>query len=152
MKIIDILSPDSVVVNPDIQTKKDMLKILSDMAARKTGVNERVISDALTERERLGTTGIGRGVALPHTRLSNLKKIYCAFLKTAPVDFESVDNKPVDLAFLLLVPEDAGADHLKALARLSRLLRDESVAARMRETDSPEELYRLIEQNDAADV
>ncbi len=152
MKIIDILSPDSVVVKPDIQTKKEILKALADMAARKTGVNERVIADALTERERLGTTGIGRGVALPHTRLSNLKKIYCAFVKTAPVDFESVDNKPVDLAFLLLVPEDAGADHLKALARLSRLLRDDAIAAQMRETDDPKALYRLIEENDAADI
>ncbi|MDD3669283.1 MAG: PTS sugar transporter subunit IIA [Alphaproteobacteria bacterium] len=152
MKIIDILPPDSVVVKPDIQTKKEMLKALSDMAARKTGVNERVIADALTERERLGTTGIGRGVALPHTRLANLKKIYCAFLKTAPVDFESVDNKPVDLAFLLLVPEDAGADHLKALARLSRLLRDDAIAAQMRATDDPKALYRLIAEADGADA
>lgn len=88
------------------------------MPAEETGLDKRTVLDALIERERLGTTGVGRGVALPHTRLPDLKKIFCAFVRTKPIDFEAVDEKPVDLFFLLLVPEKDGADHLKALARL----------------------------------
>ena len=132
MKIVDILPKDAVVCDVDVSSKKQLLELLSRLAADKTGLDERMVLDALVERERLGTTGIGRGVALPHTRLGALKHIFCAFIRTTPVDFESVDNKPVDLVFLLLVPEEAGADHLKALARLSRLLRDETVAASWR--------------------
>ena len=104
--------------------------------------------DALIERERLGTTGIGFGVALPHTRLAKLKKIFCGFATTEPVDFDAVDNKPVDLAFVLLVPEAAGADHLKALARLSRLLRNEDIVEALRRATSAKELYQLLIEND----
>jgi len=148
MKIVDILSVDSIVCNAEAGSKKQLLEMLSELASKKTNLDERLILDALIERERLGTTGIGRGVALPHTRLQALKHIFCAFIKTAPVDFESVDDKPVDLAFLLLVPEDAGADHLKALAKLSRLLRDESVATALRQAKDPKTVYGLIEKND----
>ena len=148
MKIVDILSQDSILCNVQASSKKQLLEILAELAAQKTGLDERLVLDALVERERLGTTGIGRGVALPHTRLGTLKHIFCAFVKTTPVDFESVDDKPVDLVFLLLVPEEAGADHLKSLARLSRLLRDEAVAAALRQVEDPAEAYRLIEQND----
>ena len=151
MKIIDILSPDSILYNVEVGSKKQLLETLSVLAEKRTGLDERLVLDALIERERLGTTGIGRGVALPHTRLSTLKHIFCAFVKTAPVDFEAVDDKPVDLAFLLLVPEEAGADHLKALARLSRLLRDESVATALRQAKDAEEAYQIIKQNDIDD-
>ena len=151
MKITDILSPDSIVCDVQAGSKKHLLEMLSELAAKKTGLDGRLILDSLIERERLGTTGIGRGVALPHTRLKNLKKIYCAFMKTEPVDFESVDDKPVDLVFLLLVPEDAGADHLKALARLSRLLRDESVAKALRLAPNAKEAFVIISQNDQED-
>ncbi len=148
MKIADILSKECVVCNASVDSKKQALEELSELAARKTGLNERVILDALVERERLGTTGVGHGVALPHTRLLGLDKIFCAFIKTTPVDFEAVDGKMVDLIFLLLVPEDAGADHLKALARLSRLLRDEGIAADLRKAGTVEALYDLIVLND----
>jgi len=151
MKIVDILSPDSVLCGIEPSSKKQLLETLAELAAKKTGLDGRLILDALIERERLGTTGIGRGVALPHTRLPNLKRIFCAFAKSTPVDFESVDDKPVDLAFLLLVPEDAGADHLKALARLSRLLRDEAVATALREAKNATALYQIIEDNDAGE-
>ena len=151
MKITDILSIDSIVCHAEAGSKKHLLEMLAELAAQKTNLDERLILDALVERERLGTTGIGRGVALPHTRLQALKHIFCAFMKTAPVDFESVDDKPVDLAFLLLVPEDAGADHLKALAKLSRLLRDEAVAAALRQAKDPQVVYDLIEKNDTED-
>ncbi len=151
MKIIDILSKDAVVCDAAAGSKKQLLETLAQLAADKIGLDERLLMDALVERERLGTTGIGRGVALPHTRLSALNKIFCAFVRTTPVDFESVDDKPVDLVFLLLVPEEAGADHLKALARLSRLLRDETIAADLRQARDVEAIYDLIRINDKED-
>ena len=151
MKIVDILNQDAIICDAKAESKKQLLGMFSELAANKTGLDERLIIDALIERERLGTTGIGRGVALPHTRLASLKNIFCAFIKTTPVDFESVDDKPVDLAFLLLVPEDAGADHLKALARLSRLLRDEAVSNALRQATDAETVYNIIKENDTED-
>ena len=151
MKIVDILRLDSIICDAEAGSKKQLLELLAELAAKKTGLDERLVLDALIERERLGTTGIGRGVALPHTRLTALKRIFCAFIRTKPVDFESVDDKPVDLVFLLLVPEEAGADHLKALARLSRLLRNESVATALRQAKDPQSIYCLIEKNDTED-
>ena len=123
MKISDILLKSSIVPNLTVESKKQVLEKLSDIASPLVGIDKSTILDALIERERLGTTGVGHGVALPHTRLIGLDKIFCAFVKTNPIDFESVDGKLIDLVFVLLVPEEAGADHLKswkrtALARL----------------------------------
>ena len=151
MKISDILVTDAVLANVKAKSKKQLLTELADLASSQTGLDKNVIVDALIERERLGTTGIGYGVALPHTRLAKLKKIFCAFARTEPVDFESVDNKPVDLVFLLLVPEDAGADHLKALAKLSRLLRNEPAVLALRQGKTAKELYSTIVKYDAED-
>jgi len=151
MKISDILVADAVLANVKAKNKKQLLTELADLAAGQTGLDKNVIIDALIERERLGTTGIGYGVALPHTRLAKLKKIFCAFARTAPVDFEAVDNKPVDLVFLLLVPEDAGADHLKALAKLSRLLRNEPAVVELRQGKTAKDLYSTIVKYDAED-
>jgi len=148
MKIADILAPDAVLHNVKAKSKKQLLDALAALAAKKTGLDEVAILDALIERERLGTTGIGFGVALPHTRLAKLKKIFCGFVTSEPVDFDSVDNKPVDLAFILLVPEEAGADHLKALARISRLLRNEETINELRKASSAKELYKLVIEND----
>jgi len=148
MKIADILSPDAVLYNLKAKSKKQLLTELAEVAAKKTGLDAAVVLDALVERERLGTTGIGMGVALPHTRLAKLKKIFCGFATSEPIDFDSVDNKPVDLVFILLVPEEAGADHLKALARLSRLLRNEQTVEALRKAESAKDLYRLILEND----
>ncbi len=152
MKIKDILSPDAIICNSSATSKKQLLEDLSRLAAEKTGVDGHAVLDALVERERLGTTGVGRGIALPHTRLPGLDKIFCAFIKTTPVDFESIDGKLVDLAFMLLVPEEAGADHLKALARLSRLLRDEAVADALRQAKTVNDIYALINQNDQDEI
>ena len=149
MKIKDFLSKGGIVCDLSADSKKKLLEDLSQIAARKTGIDSRVILDALIERERLGTTGVGNGVALPHTRLLGLDDIFCAFVRTSPVDFESVDGKLVDLAFLLLVPEEAGGDHLKALSRLSRLLRDETVTAALRKATSNDELYQIICDKDS---
>ncbi len=144
MKIVDILSKGSVVCDFSSDSKKKLLEDLALLASKETGADSRVILDALVERERLGTTGVGAGVALPHTRLLGLEKIYCAFVRTNPVDFEAVDGKLVDLVFLLLVPEEAGADHLKALARLSRLLRDENITNALRKAKTSDEIYQII--------
>lgn len=148
MKICDILSSDCIVCDVAVDSKKRLLESLAQLASEKTGLDGQLILEALVERERLGTTGVGRGVALPHTRLFGLKKIFCAFIKTTPVDFEAVDGKLVDLVFLLLVPEEAGADHLKALSRLSGLLRDETVASALRKAQNAETLYKIISEND----
>ncbi len=144
MKIVDILSKESVVCDISSDGKKKLLEDLALLASKETGADSRVILDALIERERLGTTGVGAGVALPHTRLLGLDKIYCAFVRTNPVDFEAVDGKLVDLVFLLLVPEEAGADHLKALARLSRLLRDDNITESLRKAKTTDEIYQII--------
>ena len=149
MKIQDFLSQDSIWVEKSVLPKRKMLEKISHLASEKVGVSETVILDALIERERLGTTGIGRGVALPHSPISGLKKIFCAFVKTAPMDFESIDNKPVEFLFLLLVPPDAGADHLKALAKLSYLLRNETALTDMKKAELPKELYKIILKNDS---
>jgi len=151
MKISQILGADAVLANVKAKNKKQLLTELANLAAKQTGMDKNVIIDALIERERLGTTGIGYGVALPHTRLAKLKKIFCAFARTELVDFESVDAKPVDLIFLLLVPEDAGADHLKALAKLSRLLRNEPAVLALRQGKTAKELYNTIVKYDTED-
>ena len=149
MKIQDILSQDCIWVEKSVLPKRKMLEKISHLAAEKTGLSETVILDALIERERLGTTGIGRGVALPHSPITGLKKIFCAFVKTTPMDFESTDSKQVEFLFLLLVPPDAGSDHLKALARLSHLLRNETALAEIKKEDLPKELYKIILKNDS---
>ena len=148
MKITDILSKDSVIADLTSDSKKNLLEELATLASKETGLDSRVILEALVERERLGSTGVGRGVALPHTRLLGLEKIFCAFVRTNPVDFEAVDGKLVDLVFLLLVPEESGADHLKALSCLSKLLRDETVTAALRKASNVDEIYQIICEND----
>ena len=149
MKIQDILSLDSVWVEKTALPKKKMLEKMAHFASEKTGQPEAVILDALVERERLGTTAIGRGIALPHSPIPKLKKIFCAFVKSTPMDFEAVDNKPVEFLFLLLVPPNAGADHLKALAKLSRILRDDDVLKALKKSELPKELYKVILAHDS---
>ena len=148
MKIQDILSQDCIWVEKNVLPKRKMLEKISHLAAEKTGLAEAVILDALVERDRLGTTGIGRGVAIPHSPIPNLKKLFCAFIKTVPMDFEATDDNPVEFLFLLLVPPNAGADHLKALAKLSRILRNDTALADMKKAELPKELYKIITKND----
>ena len=148
MKITDILSKESVIADLTADSKKNLLEELADLASQETNLDPRVILEALVERERLGSTGVGHGVALPHTRLLGLEKIFCAFVRTNPVDFEAVDGKLVDLVFLLLVPEESGADHLKALSCLSKLLRDETITTALRKASNIDEIYQIICEND----
>jgi PTS system nitrogen regulatory IIA component len=128
-----------------VSSKKQALQELARRAAEITGVHERQIFDVLLERERLGTTGVGNGIAIPHGKLADVKKMFGLFARLEhPVDFEAIDEQPVDLIFLLLAPETAGADHLKALARVSRLLRDRAVCEKLRGANQPAALYALL--------
>jgi nitrogen PTS system EIIA component len=150
MEITDLISTESVVASLRATSKKQTLQELARRAAEITGLHERAIFDVLMERERLGTTGVGNGIAIPHGKLPNMNRLYGLFARLErPVDFDAIDEQPVDLIFLLLAPESAGADHLKALARVSRLLRDKSVCEKLRGTDDGEALYALIVESTA---
>lgn len=145
MEISDLLTPDRVIAGLRATSKKQVLQELARHAAEMCGINERAIFDVLLERERLGTTGVGNGIAIPHGKLNQLNGLYGLFARVEkPVDFDAIDDDPVDLIFLLLAPEGAGADHLKALARVSRLLRDDQVCAKLRGSDSNDALYAIL--------
>lgn len=145
MEIIDLLTPESVVPAMKATCKKQALQELSRRGASATGLDDRRIFDVLLERERLGTTGVGSGIAIPHGKLSELDRVKGVFARLEePIDFDAVDDQPVDLLFLLLAPEDAGADHLKALARVSRLLRDRAMCEKLRGSASRDALYALL--------
>jgi PTS system nitrogen regulatory IIA component len=151
MEIEDLITPQSVVARLRVTSKKQVLQELSKRAAEMTGLHERAIFDVLLERERLGTTGVGDGIAIPHGKLPELRRLYGVFARLeTPVDFDAVDDQPVDLIFLLLAPETAGADHLKALARVSRLLRDRSTCEKLRGADQPDALYALLTESRAS--
>lgn len=147
MDISDLITPEAVVANLKVATKKQALQELARRAAETIGdaAGEREIFDVLLERERLGTTGVGAGIAIPHGKLPRLAGLYGLFAKLdRPIDFEAIDEQPVDLIFLLLAPESAGADHLKALARVSRLLRDRAICEKLRGSESADALYAVL--------
>lgn len=151
MEITDLLGPDSVLPKLRVSGKKQALQELAKRAAALTRLPERQIFDIILERERLGTTGVGGGIAIPHGRLPKLDHIYGIFARLEqPIDFESIDEQPVDLIFMLLAPEAAGADHLKALARVSRMLRDRSITEKLRGSDNREALYALLTDSNGA--
>lgn len=128
-----LLTPDRVLLDLKATSKRQVLRSLAQAAARVTGVDAEVILEALLQRERLGTTGLGGGIAIPHARIPELANFTAFFARLAkPVDFEAVDGEPVDLVFLLLAPQAAGTDHLKALARIARLLRDPELCTVLR--------------------
>jgi PTS system nitrogen regulatory IIA component len=147
MELADILSEESVLVCTDITAKHDVLVALSEKVASLTGHPAGEIFAALNDRESLGSTGLGNGIAVPHGKYAPLKGVMAVFVKlTAPVDFESVDDQPVDIVMMLLAPMGAGADHLKALARVARVLRTDSVTEQLRATDDPHRLYAILTQ------
>lgn len=151
MEITDLISPAAVIPNLRATSKKQALQDLARRAAEITSLHERAIFDVLLERERLGTTGVGNGIAIPHGKLASLDRLYGLFARLEkPIHFDSIDEQPVDLIFLLLAPESAGADHLKALARVSRLLRDKSVCEKLRGTDNADALYSLLTESPAS--
>lgn len=145
MEINDLLVPEGVVADLKATGKKQALQDLAKRAAEVSGLHVRAIFDVLMERERLGTTGVGNGIAIPHGKLPNLDRLHGLFARLEnPIDFQAIDERPVDLIFVLLAPETAGADHLKALARISRLLRDQTVCEKLRGTDNAEALYAIL--------
>jgi len=145
MNISDLLRPDAVFASLKVQGKKQLLQELSARAAQQTGLPERRIFETLTERERLGSTGVGQGIAIPHGRLAEVKEIVGVFARLEqPIDYDSVDKQPVDLVFMLLAPDAAGADHLKALARVSRLLRNQQTCEKLRAATKAEALYAIL--------
>ncbi|HEY5238250.1 MAG TPA: PTS IIA-like nitrogen regulatory protein PtsN [Rhizomicrobium sp.] len=147
MEISDLLAPNSVIAVMKAHGKKQLLQELSTRAAPLAQMPDRRIFEILNEREKLGTTGVGQGIAIPHGRLGGLDKIIGVFARLEnAIDFDAVDNQPVDLVFLLLAPEDAGADHLKALARVSRLLRNQAICEKLRAAKKPEAIYAILTQ------
>src|SRR5258706_16174271 len=133
MPLTDLVAPQAVVPALKVNSKKQAIQELAARAAGLTGQSERDILEILQQRERLGSTGIGNGIAIPHGKLPKLERLFGLFARLdRPIDFEALDGQPVDLIFLLLAPEGAGADHLKALARIARLLRDQDVAKKLR--------------------
>jgi nitrogen PTS system EIIA component len=151
MEIADLLSPDAVLAHVKATTKKQVLQEMAHKAALLTQLPERRIFETLTEREKLGSTGMGQGIAIPHGRVAGVEKMTGLFAQLDhPVDFDSMDDQPVDLVFLLLAPEGAGADHLKALARVSRLLRNQAVCEKLRAAPQVATLYSLLTEPSAA--
>lgn len=147
--MLDLITPHAVLPALKAASKKQALQELARKAADLTGQHERAIFDVLLERERLGTTGVGHGIAIPHGKLPGLNRVHGLFARLdKPIDFDSIDDQPVDLVFMLLAPEQSGADHLKALARVSRLLRDAGVCAKLRGTDNADAVYAILTQTD----
>lgn len=145
MDLSDLIRPDSVLPTLKANSKKQAIQELAAKGAAVTGLDERQIFETLLQREKLGSTGVGAGIAIPHGKLPGLDRIHGVFARLAkPIDFEALDDQPVDLLFLLLAPENAGADHLKALARIARILREPGVAARLREASDPTALYAVL--------
>ena len=146
MEIADLLTgPDAVLACVKASGKKALLAELAAKAAQLHSLDERRLFDRLLERERLGSTGIGGGIAIPHGRMPGLAKPVGVFARLGhPVDFDSIDERPVDSVFLLLAPEGAGADHLKALARIARLLRDQDVAKKLRASRDAQAIYSVL--------
>jgi PTS system nitrogen regulatory IIA component len=148
--MIDLLTPKSIIPNLRANSKKQALQELARRAADLTGQHERAIFDVLLERERLGTTGVGHGIAIPHGKLATLDRVHGLFARLdRAIDFDSIDEQPVDLIFVLLAPEQAGADHLKALARVSRMLRDAPTCEKLRGADNADALFALLTQTES---
>jgi PTS system nitrogen regulatory IIA component len=151
MDIVNLLSPEGVIPRLHATSKKQALQELAKHAAAMTGLHERTIFDVLLERERLGTTGVGNGIAIPHGKLPGIDRLYGLFARLeTPIDFDAIDEQPVDLIFMLLAPENAGADHLKALARVSRLLRDKATCEKLRGSDRADALFALLTETAAS--
>ena len=150
MTITDLVAPEAILPALKVNSKKQALQELAAKAASLTGQNERAVFEVLLQREKLGTTAVGYGVAIPHGKLPGLRRVFAAFGRSpAGVDFQSLDGKPTHLFFLLVAPEESAGAHLKALARISRLLKDDAFRARLREAPDAEALYRTIREEDA---
>ncbi len=150
MELSKLLKPGAVRVVGHLTSKKRLFQELGEVASQAYSLNASVAVDGLQERESLGPTGVGHGIALPHARLEDLTSIVGIFLRLEkPLDFDSVDRQPVDLVFALFAPKDSGVDHLKALALVSRTMRDPSICAKLRANSDPAKLHAILTEGRA---
>ncbi|QGZ37451.1 PTS IIA-like nitrogen regulatory protein PtsN [Stappia indica] len=153
MDLNDLITSKAIVPSLKANSKKQALQELAAKAAAVTGLPERDVFDTLLQRERLGSTGVGNGIAIPHGKLVRLDKLVGLFARLErPIDFDALDDQPVDLVFVLLAPEGAGADHLKALARIARRMRDPGTVAKLRATSDADALYSILTQPAASNA
>lgn len=153
MDLVDLIRPDDIQPAIRVNSKRQLLQDLSELAGQNTGIPSRQIFDTLLQRERLGSTGVGNGIAIPHGKLPGLKRITGIFARLEkPIDFEALDDEPVDLVFLLLAPEGSGADHLKALARIARVMRQPATVEKLRDTADPAAIYTLLTESPASNA
>jgi nitrogen PTS system EIIA component len=151
--IVDFMSPGAIVAGLSVSSSKTLFQQIAQIAAREYGIDAALVIERLTERERLGSTGFGNGVAIPHGKVEGLDHVVGVFaVLEKPLDFQAVDDLPVDLIFCLLSPPDAGSAHLKALAQVSRWLRDRNFVAKLRGAGSPDSIYALFDALDARDA
>lgn len=151
MPLTDIVAQNAIIPALKVNNKKQAIQELAARAAQLTGQDEKQIFEVLLQREKLGSTGVGNGVAIPHGKLPKLARLFGLFARLErPINFEALDGQPVDLIFLLLAPEGAGADHLKALARIARLLRDPETTRKLRDLDNAEALYTILTLSSAS--
>jgi PTS system nitrogen regulatory IIA component len=151
MDLSDLIEVSAVMPALKANSKKQLLQLLAEKAASVTGLPEREVFDTILQRERLGSTGVGNGIAIPHGKLPGISRITGIFARLEnPVDFEALDDQPVDLVFLLLAPEGAGADHLKALSRIARVLRDSDIVSKIRGTKDAAAIHTFLSQTPAS--
>lgn len=149
----NLITSDCVMASLRAANKKQLLQELARKAATLTGQGEDAIYEVLAERERLGTTGIGHGIAIPHGKLPGLDRVYGVFARLErPIDFDAIDDQPVDLVFLLLAPANSGSDHLKALAKVSRMLRDRRLCEKVRGSTTCDAIYALMNETEGRDA
>ena len=148
--LADIIDARAILPSVKAHGKKQLLQELSQAMAKFVSIDHRIIFETLLQREKLGSTGIGQGIAIPHGKLPSISRVYGLFARLSqPIAYDSLDGQPVDLVFVLLAPDHAGADHLKALARISRLLRESDTVAKLRGTDTAEGLYSILTEPSA---
>jgi nitrogen PTS system EIIA component len=153
MDLGDLIAPEAVIASLKANSKKQVIQAVAEKAAALTGLMERDIFETLLQREKLGSTGVGGGIAIPHGKLQGLDRIFGLFARLPkPIDFEALDDQPVDLVFLLLAPEGAGADHLKALARIARHLRQGGVANKLRASTDRAALHAVLTEEATPDA
>ena len=151
MELSDLLAEESVFVLTSVKSKEELLEMIAERAGRLLQVDPEAVLDALANREALGSTGLGDGIAIPHGKLAGMTKVVGVFVKLEPaIDFDSVDDQPVDLVLALLGPLGAGAEHLKALSRVARALRSEELVSALRASSEPAQLYGQLARAQAA--
>ena len=145
MKISDILSQNTIITSLKADTKRELLKEMSAKLAHHENIDFHLVEDAMLERETLGSTGYGEGVAFPHARIEGAKRVKAYFTKlSSPIEFDSVDGEGVDLVFMLVSPENSGADHLQALATLSKAMHNKAMCAKLRKATTKDEIYKIL--------